>query len=99
MRFFTVRFMIVIVVATALRSALADVDLPLIDIKSVDPTIVIELRYGGPNNLIGHALYSTGTLALVRPEVAQCLAAAQLFLRRSRYGLNIWAADSRRSLQ
>jgi D-alanyl-D-alanine dipeptidase len=64
MRFFTVRFMIVIGVATALRSALADVDLPLIDIKSVDPSIVIELRYGGPNNLIGHALYSPERLPL-----------------------------------
>jgi zinc D-Ala-D-Ala dipeptidase len=99
MRFFTVRSMIVIVVATALRSALADVDLPLIDIKSVDPTIVIELRYSSPNNLIGHALYSPGTPALVRPEVAQRLAAAQLFLRRYQSGLKIWDAYRPRSVQ
>src|SRR5437660_11602491 len=99
MRFFTVRFMIVIGVATALRSALADVDLPLIDIKSVDPTIVIELRYSGRNNLIGHALYSPGTPALVRPEVAQRLAAAQLFLRRYQCGLKIWDAYRPRSVQ
>jgi zinc D-Ala-D-Ala dipeptidase len=99
MRFFTVRFMIVIGVATALRSALADVDLPLIDIKSVDPTIVIELRYSGPNNLTGHALYSPGTPALVRPEVAQRLAAAQLFLRRYQYRLKIWDAYRSRSVQ
>jgi len=99
MRFLTVRFMIVIVVATALRSALADVDLPLIDIKSVDPTIVVELRYSGPNNLIGHALYSPGTPALVRPEVAQRLAAAQLFLRRYQCGLKIWDAYRPRSVQ
>src|ERR1700730_8028059 len=99
MRFCTVLFMIVIVVATALRSALAVVDLPLIDIKSVDPTIVIELRYGGANNLSGHALYSPGTPALVRPEVAQRLAAAQLFLRRYQYGLKIWDAYRPRSVQ
>ena len=91
--------MIVIGVATALRSALADVDLPLIDIKSIDPTIVIELRYSGPNNLIGHALYSPGTPALVRPEVAQRLAAAQLFLRRYQCGLKIWDAYRPRSVQ
>jgi D-alanyl-D-alanine dipeptidase len=99
MRFCTVRFMIVIVVATALRSALADIDLPLIDIKSVDPTIVIDLRYSGPNNLIGRALYCPGTPALVRPEVGQRLAAAQSFLRRYQSGLKIWDAYRPRSVQ
>jgi D-alanyl-D-alanine dipeptidase len=92
--------MIVIVVATALRSALAaDVDLPLVDIQSVDPTIVIELRYSGTNNLIGQALYPPGTRALVRPEVAQRLATAQLFLRRYQCGLKIWDAYRPRSVQ
>ena len=50
--------------------------------ESVDPTIVVELRYAGLNNFTGHALYPPGTRALVRPEVAQRLAIAQQFLRQ-----------------
>ena len=73
--------------------------LELLDIRSVDPSIVIELRYAGRNNLTGHALYPPGTRALVRPEVAQRLAIAQRFLRRYRHGLKIWDAYRPRSVQ
>jgi D-alanyl-D-alanine dipeptidase len=65
---------------------------PLVDIRSVDPTIVVELRYAGRNNLVGHPLYPSGTCALARPEVASGLAAAQAFLRRYQFGLKIWDA-------
>jgi D-alanyl-D-alanine dipeptidase len=64
----------------------------LVDIRSVDPTIVVELRYAGRNNLLGHPLYPSGTCALARPEVASGLAAAQAFLRRYQFGLKIWDA-------
>ena len=37
----------------ALKSAAAEPAIPLVDIKSVDPTIVIELRYSGPNISLG----------------------------------------------
>jgi len=73
--------------------------IPLVDIKSVDPTIVIELRYAGTNNLAGRALYPPGTPALVRPEVALRLVAAQAFLRRFNYGLKIWDAYRPKSVQ
>ena len=63
-----------------------------VDIQSVDPTIVVELRYAGNNNLVKHPLYPPGTRALARPEVAAALTKAQTLLRRYQYGLKIWDA-------
>jgi zinc D-Ala-D-Ala dipeptidase len=73
--------------------------LELVDIRSIDSSIVVELRYASPNNLTGHALYPPGTRALVRPKVAQRLAIAQQFLRRHGHGLKIWDAYRPRSVQ
>src|SRR5437867_13452510 len=63
-----------------------------VSIQSVDPTIIVELRYAARNNLVGQPLYPSGTRALARPEVASALAVAQGFLRRYQYGLKIWDA-------
>ena len=79
-------------VAATLSSLDANAGGPLVDIRSVDPTIVVELRYAGRNNLVGYPLYPQGTCALARPEVASGLAAAQAFLRRYQFGLKIWDA-------
>lgn len=65
---------------------------PLVEVRSVDPTIIVELRYAGRDNLVGYPLYPHGTCALARPEVASGLAAAQAFLRRYQFGLKIWDA-------
>src|SRR6184192_2092563 len=92
MKSFGDRFIAILLSIMALKSAAAEPAIPLVDIKSVDPTIVIELRYSGPNNLAGRALYSPGTPALVRPEVASRLVTAQAFLRRYQYQLKIWDA-------
>jgi D-alanyl-D-alanine dipeptidase len=92
MRCFNIRFILFAVMTTAMKSAAAQTAHPLVDIKSVDPTILVELRYAGRNNLTGHSLYPIGTPALVRPEVASGLAAAQAFLRRYQYQLKIWDA-------
>lgn len=78
--------------AVTLLSLNANAGGPLVDIRSVDPTIIIELRYAERNNLVGHPLYPSGTCALARPEVASGLAAAQAFLRRYQFGLKIWDA-------
>jgi zinc D-Ala-D-Ala dipeptidase len=82
--------------AGALASALlvhnANADGPLVDIQSVNPTIVVELRYAGNNNLLKHPLYPQGMRALARPEVASALTKAQAVLRRYQYGLKIWDA-------
>ena len=61
--------------------------------------MVIALRYAGANNLAGRALYPPKTPALVRPEVASRLVAAQAFLRHYRYGLKIWDAYRPKSVQ
>jgi D-alanyl-D-alanine dipeptidase len=85
------------VISTSLRAEPSKLE--LLDIESVDPSIVIELRYASRNNLTGHALYPPGTRALVRPEVAHRLAIAQRFLRRRAHGLKIWDAYRPRSVQ
>jgi D-alanyl-D-alanine dipeptidase len=85
-----------LVAATAAAAALVPMNAnaggPLVDIRSVDPTIAVELRYAGQNNFLGHPLYPLGTRALARPEVASALAMAQAILRRYQYGLKIWDA-------
>jgi D-alanyl-D-alanine dipeptidase len=98
MRCFNVSFILPAAVVVV-NSMAAQTALPLVDIKSVDPTIVIELRYAGANNLAGRALYPPGTPALVRPEVASRLVAAQAFLRRYQYQLKIWDAYRPKSVQ
>ncbi len=64
----------------------------LIDIRSVDPTIVVELRYATSRNITRRALYPPEMPALVRPKTAARLAKAQQFLRARHYGLKIWDA-------
>src|SRR5947207_9036709 len=65
---------------------------PLVDIRSVDPTIIVELRYAGRNNLVGYPLYPQGLADSARPAFASGLAAAQAFLRRYQFGLKLWDA-------
>jgi len=76
----------------ALVSLDANAGASLVDVRSVDPTIVVELRYAGRRNFLRHSLYPRGTHALARPEIASGLAAAQGILRRYQYGLKIWDA-------
>jgi D-alanyl-D-alanine dipeptidase len=64
----------------------------LVDIKTVDPTILVDLRYAAPNNVTGHALYPPDLPALLRPGTAQRLARAQAFLRPRHFGLKVWDA-------
>lgn len=64
----------------------------LVNVNSVDPTILVELRYATSHNFTKRALYPPGMVALVRPSVAHRLAIAQSFLRERGYGLKIWDA-------
>jgi zinc D-Ala-D-Ala dipeptidase len=70
----------------------ADADDHLVDIQSANPTIVVELRYAGNNNLLKTPLYPQGTRARARPEVVAALTKAQALLRQYQYGLKIWDA-------
>ncbi len=85
--------------ATAFHAAQAQDNIPLVNIKSVDPSIVVELRYASSKNLAGRPLYPPKTAALVRPEVAQRLAVAQAILKRYQYSLKIWDAYRPQSVQ
>ena len=64
----------------------------LVDIRSADPTILVELRYANPRNITGRALYPPEMPALVRPKTAASMLKAQQFLRARHYGLKIWDA-------
>ena len=81
-----------IFVLLLLAAARLEASPDLVDIKSVAPTIVIDLRYATAKNVTGRALYSPGTHAFVIPSVAQQLARAQKFLRNYNSGLKIWDA-------
>src|SRR5207249_8590724 len=81
-----------VALAPMLVSINANADGPLVDIQSVNTTIVVDLRYAGSNNLVKQPLYPQGTRALARPQVAEALTTAQTLLRRYQYGLKIWDA-------
>jgi zinc D-Ala-D-Ala dipeptidase len=85
-------FCLFLALAPMLVSIAANAEAPLVDIQSVNPTIMVDLRYAGSNNLLKQPLYPQGMRALARPEVASALTAAQEFLRRYQYGLKIWDA-------
>jgi zinc D-Ala-D-Ala dipeptidase len=83
---------LVLALAAILVPVNAKAECSLVDIQSVNPTIVVELRYAGDNNLVKRPLYPQGMRALARPEVAAALNTAQTTLRRYQYGLKIWDA-------
>jgi D-alanyl-D-alanine dipeptidase len=65
---------------------------PLVEIHGVDPTILIDLRYGTARNLFGHPIYPPGARAVIRQSVAERLKVAQAYLHARGYGLKIWDA-------
>ena len=67
-------------------------DSDFVQIKRIDPTIVIDLRYAGPNNFVRRPLYPPGMPALVRYSVAKRLVFAQKYLKQHGFGLKIWDA-------
>jgi D-alanyl-D-alanine dipeptidase len=73
-------------------SAAITAESDFVDVRSVDPTIVVDLRYAGPNNFMNRPIYPSGTAAIVRFSVAQRLARAQEFLKARGYGLKVWDA-------
>jgi D-alanyl-D-alanine dipeptidase len=74
-------------------------DTEFVDIKSVEKSIVVDLRYAGTNNVAHHPLYPEGTPAWTRAGVAQRLVLVQQYLRKKGYGLKIWDAYRPQSAQ
>jgi D-alanyl-D-alanine dipeptidase len=94
-----IRYQLLLLLASAQLLPAQESKLELVDIKSVDPSIVIELRYAGTHNPLHRALYPPSMQALIRPSVAKQLASAQRFLRPYKYGLKIWDAYRPKSVQ
>lgn len=88
-----------LLIAAAMSANAQSVQIPLIDIRAVDPTIVVDLRYASPNNFMHRPIYPADTRALIRPEVAQRLAVAQRVLKRYDCRLKIWDAYRPRDAQ
>ena len=77
--------------ALACRSAPAE-EPALVNVKTLDPTIIVDLRYASTRNIFGERLYPSGMPALLRPSVAHRVVKAQADLRKRGFGLKIWDA-------
>jgi zinc D-Ala-D-Ala dipeptidase len=65
----------------------------LVDVRSLDPAILVDLRYATANNFTGAVLPGYGApKALLRREAAQALARVEARLRTGGLGLRIWDA-------
>ena len=65
----------------------------LVDVRSLDPTIRLDLRYATPDNFTGSPLPGyDADRALLRPEVAAALARVQAGLGADGLGLKVWDA-------
>lgn len=62
---------------------------PLVEIRTVDPAILVELRYATSRNVLHHPLYPATARAVVRQSVADRLKIAQAVLKARGYGLKI----------
>jgi D-alanyl-D-alanine dipeptidase len=62
----------------------------LVDVRTVVPDAVIDLRYATPNNFVGVPLYPAGARCLVHESMAPGLAAAADVLRQSGEVLVFW---------
>ena len=60
-----------------------------VDLHDLDPSIVIDMRYAGPDNFTKVALYPVAR-CLLRRAVAERVVAVQRALRRRDLGLKVW---------
>ena len=70
----------------------------LVDIHDVDSTIAVQLVYTGPYNFMGHILYHGFTKAMMRPELAEKVAAANRELKSIRPTANLIIYDAARPI-
>lgn len=71
---------------------------PLVDVKSKQPRIEVQLSYATAENAFRQRLYA-GDVALLRAPVARRLARVQYRLEKQGYGLKVWDAYRPRSVQ
>lgn len=95
----TATLLFLALVVTAQSVAAEEIERELVNIKSVVPSIVVDLRYAGTHNAMHRALYPPFMPALIHPSVAKQLRAAQNLLHHYGYGLKIWDAYRPKSAQ
>jgi zinc D-Ala-D-Ala dipeptidase len=71
---------------------------PLVDVRSVDPSIAVELSYNSAGNAFRRRMYRSN-VALLRKPVAERLGRVQARLRKWGVGLKVWDAYRPRSVQ
>jgi D-alanyl-D-alanine dipeptidase len=75
----------------ALASRLSRAAQGFVLIEEADPSIIIDLRYATPDNFTGQQVYPRA-VAILRPETAAKLAAANAEFRELGYTLKVWDA-------
>lgn len=71
-------------------------DLGLVDVQEIDPSLKVELKYACPRNFMGESVYGELKRGYLRPEAAEMLAAANRNLKKLRPNLTILVADALR---
>ncbi|MET0700414.1 MAG: M15 family metallopeptidase [Mycobacterium sp.] len=61
-----------------------------VDVRSIVPDAIVDLRYATANNFVGYALYPADARCLVHQSLAPGLAAAAAVLRQSGEVLTFW---------
>ena len=64
----------------------------LVEIRRMDPSIVVEMRYATPRNGVGAAIYPPDFPCLAKPETAVCLHMAEQKVQQWGYRLKVWDA-------
>ncbi len=68
----------------------------LVNVRKLDPSIVVDLKYARPDNFMGTNVYGDFTRAYLRPEAAMKLARANEILRKRHPDLRILVGDALR---
>ena len=68
----------------------------LVDVQTVDPTILVELKYSTTDNFIGKDVYGDLTRAYLQPTTAHKLASASKYLQAHHPNLRLLVYDAAR---
>lgn len=71
---------------------------PLVDLGTRDPSLILDIRYAGPDNFLGRAVYDAPRCLLV-PGAADRLLRVERRLRARGYRLVVWDCYRPRSVQ
>ncbi|MCF2444533.1 M15 family metallopeptidase [Dyadobacter sp. CY345] len=71
-------------------------DQGLVDIQSVNPEILVELKYATPDNFMKKNVYGDLTHAYLQPEIAKRLSKASSLLKKAKPGYKLLVYDAAR---